>query len=156
MIRKTLMLGALLATAAAPAFAQHPAPRPPSEGLCTGRVVVETVRPKGNATNGFTYEVLLQNQTQERTGYRVTVVFEGFAALATQTGTTITIPRPQIDIIVSAGFGSRSPETQFGVVSRNIQQVYYGAGVGARYDGGPIINGGPAAVRLVNCVPFRG
>jgi hypothetical protein len=119
--------------------------------------VIETVRPKVTLPHGFTYELLLQNQTSsERLGYRVTVVFENFPALATQTGTTITIPSQQITMVVPPGFGSRSTETQFGTVSRNIQQIYFQAGVGARYDSGPLMSGGPAAVRLANCAPFRG
>jgi hypothetical protein len=155
MTNKTLMLAALLAAGATTALAQQPS-HPPSEGPCLGRVVVETVRPKTTVPGGFTYEVLLQNQTQERMGYRVTVVFEGFQALAQQTGATIRIPNNQITIVVPPGFGSRSAETQFGTVSLNTQRVYYGAGVGARYDSGAITNGSPAAVRLANCAPFRG
>jgi hypothetical protein len=158
MTRKFLLLAALLG--ATPALAQQglspPPPRhPPSEGLCTGRVVVETVRPKTTLPNGFTYELLLQNQTQSpRVGYRVTVQLENFDTLAQQSGTVIHIPNRTLTITVPAGYGSRSAETQFGTVSRNVQQIYYQAGVGARYDSGPLSNGGPAAVRLVNCAPI--
>jgi hypothetical protein len=157
MTRKMILLAALLGAGATPALAQQhrPPPHPPSEGLCTGRVLLETVRPKTTIPGGFTYELLLQNQTASpRVGYRVTVVLEGFDTLAQQTGSTIHIPNRTLTITVPAGHGSRSAETQFGTVSRNVQQIYYQAGVGARYDSGPLTNGGPAAVRLANCVPI--
>lgn len=155
MIRKTILLAALLGAGATPTQAQSHPPRPPvHEAPCLGKVVVETVRPKSTITNGFTYEVLLQNRTPGQTGYRVTVTFEGFATLAQQTGNTITIPSNTITLIVPGGTGSRSAETQFGTVRLNQQSIYFGSGVGARYDSGAITNGGPAAVRLTNCVPF--
>lgn len=150
MLRKSIMMAALLA--ASPALAQqqpqgHPPPHPP-QALCEGRVVVETVRllPAGS---GFSYNVMLQNQSS--TAYTVDVSFEGFGELARQRGITITIPTNTITMTVPAGNGSRSTEMQFGTISANRNDVILGNGVGVRYDSGPIARSGPAAVRLQNC-----
>jgi len=102
-----------------------------------GRVVVETVRPKNTLINGrFSYEVLLQSQTEERRECCVAVIFKNVNTLATQTGVIITIPNPTLTGYVPARTGSRSSETQFGTASRNIPQVCFRARVGDRYDPG--------------------
>jgi len=155
MLRKTVLMAALLAPS--PALAQGNRP-PPPQNLCAGNVIVETVRPKLSLPGGvYTYEVLLQNtDAARRRGYSVTVTFENFAALARDLGATISIPNNRVSMVVAAGLHSRSNETQFGTVSVNSQRTTLGAGVGVRYDSGPISQGSPAAVRLTDCRPVGG